>query len=270
MRTAKATRFGRRLLVAALCAAALGGGGAAGCKPERPGIVVTVAAAASLRKVVPALIAAFAAEHPNVKIRAAFGASGDLRKRVQDGAPVDALLLANAKPVDDLVASGHVRAQSRAVVAGNELILIASSRRTLTFATLDRLPAGEKLAIGDPGSVPAGQYARAALKHLGKWQRLRKRLVLGGDVAAVLAYARRGEVFAAIVYATEVRGIDDVVVLDRARGDWAPSPQVVVGVVQGAPHEEQARSFLDFVASARGQAVFAAHGFVVGGAGGVK
>lgn len=256
----KVSRRSALALAGAAVAMAAVGGGAVGCQ-ARVRVPVTLAVAASLRKVVPALIAAFLAQQPGANIRAAYGASGDLRKRVKDGAPVDAVLLASGQPVDDLIAAGYVVADSRKVVAGNQLVLIAKTKRPLTFQTLAQLPADEKLALGDPGSVPAGRYARDMLKRLGQWQALDKRLVLAGDVSAVLAYARRGEVAAAIVYATEVRGIDDVVVLDRARGAWAPQPEVVVGLVKDGTHQEQARAFLAFVASARGQAIFADHGF---------
>ncbi len=261
---ASGDRRPRRRSVLTWSAAALGAAVLPACRRsarDKP-TTVTLGAAASLRKVVPALIAAFVAEHSQVAVRAAYGASGDLRKRVQDGAPVDALLLASAAPVDELVASGHVLAASRAVVAGNELVLIAQQAGPLTFATLEQLPAGERLALGDPGSVPAGHYARTALKRLGKWQALQKRLVFGGDVSAVLAYARRGEVASAIVYRTEVRGIDDVVVLDSASGKWAPTPEVVVGLLKDAAQLEQARSFLAFVNSAPGAAIFGQHGFL--------
>jgi molybdate transport system substrate-binding protein len=235
------------------------------CKGDQKNgsVDVTVAAAASLRGVLPSMIEAFQQEHPRIRISAAYGASGDLRKRVADGAPVDAVLLANANPVDALVASDHVDAASRVVLASNDLILIAPKGSTtkLTFETLDSLPQGEKLAIGDPGAVPAGQYARDALKKLGNWDALESRLVFAGDVAGVLAYARRGEVAAAIVYSTEIRGIHDVIELDRARGAWAPSPQVVAGVVTAGEHTKQAGRFLEFMASPAGQAILEQHGF---------
>src|SRR5262245_19749299 len=184
-----------------------------GCKGEQQGKVeVTLAAAASLRRVLPALMDAYTKEHPDVTLRAAYGASGDLRKRVQDGAPIDGVLFASGKPVDELISGGQVNAESRKIVAKSELVLIApkDTKVALTAHNLDDLPQGEKLAIGEPTAVPAGQYAVDALKKLGKWDSLQKRVVYGGDVAAVLAYARRGEVAAAIVYHTEILGIDGV------------------------------------------------------------
>jgi molybdate transport system substrate-binding protein len=85
--------------------------------------------------------------------------------------------------------------------------------------------------------------------------------VLGGDVSQVLAYARRGEVAAAIVYKTEVRGVADVVVLDEAKGPLAPRPEVVGAVVRGARGAEQAAAFLGFMVSPEGQRILSEFGF---------
>ena len=90
---------------------------------------------------------------------------------------------------------------------------------------------------------PRAQYARDYLQALGSWDALQGRLLLGGDVGAVLAYARRGEVAAAIVYATEARGLTDIVVLDEAKGPDAPRPVVVAGAVRGAPEATGAEAF---------------------------
>ena len=112
-------------------------------------------------------------------------------------------------------------ADASLVALGTAIDYIAPKDSTLKlgFETIDQLPADEKLAIGDPGPVPAGQYAKLALEKLGKWTAIDKRLVYGGDVGQVLAYARRGEVAAAVVYATDVIGLDDVVVLERTITD---------------------------------------------------
>jgi len=234
----------------------------AACEKGAPSHEITLAAAASLRGVLPEIVRAYEAGHPGVRVAATYGASGDLRKQVEGGAPVDAVLFASAQPVDTLIAERRVDAATRRVIATNQLVLIGpKGARPLTFATIDTLPPGELVAIGDPGAVPAGQYARDYLTALGKWQALSGRLVLGGDVAAVLAYARRGEVAAAIVYRTEIRGIGDVVVLDAASGPGAPRPEVVAGVVGGARGAAEAGRFLDYVASPAGQKILAGFGF---------
>jgi len=230
--------------------------GLAGCvnKGGAAETEVMLAAAASLRNVLPALTSAYQRQHPGAKIAATYGSSGDLRKQVEGGAPIDAVLFAAAKPLDDLIGSGRVDPATRHVIATNQLVLIGpKGGHSLTFATLDQVPSSERIAIGDPGSVPAGQYAREALQKLGKWEALQGRLVFGGDVAAVLAYARRGEVAAAIVYRTDARGVPEIETFDAAAGPWAPRAEVVVGVVKEGRAAPQAAAFLAFLTTPEAQ-----------------
>jgi molybdate transport system substrate-binding protein len=232
------------------------------CHHDAPPAEVTVAAAASLRSALPELLRAYAAQHPQTKIAATYGASGDLRRQVEGGAPIDAVLFASAAPVDEMIASGHADASTRRVFGTNQLVLIApKGAKPLTFATLASLPKDARVAVGDPRAVPAGDYARRLLQKLGVWDALQGRLVLGGDVAAVLEYARRGEVDAAIVYRTDVRGVDDVVVLDEAKGDAAPRIELVAAVVKGTRMAGEAGAFVGYLVSPEGQAILRGFGF---------
>lgn len=237
-----------------------------GCGKSKSEGQVVLATAASMRVAMPDLIAAYRGRNPDAIVLPTYGSSGELRKQVEGGAPLDGVIFASAKPVDDLIQAGRLEAASRRVVATNKLVLIGpkgdkGSKAPLTFASLSSLPDGEKLAIGDPGAVPAGQYARDALQKQGVWGALQGRLVLGSDVAAVLTYARRGEVAAAIVYKTDIKGINDIVLLDEAKAPWAPRAEVVVGVVRGSKGEAGAGSFLEFLASPDGQKILVDHGF---------
>jgi molybdate transport system substrate-binding protein len=60
-----------------------------------------------------------------------------------------------------------------------------------------------RLAIGDPDLVPAGGYARQALRTLGLWDRVRPRVVTAPDVRAALTYVESGEADLGIVYRTD-------------------------------------------------------------------
>jgi molybdate transport system substrate-binding protein len=235
----------------------------AGCKSSDAGeTTVTIAAAASLRQVMPDLVKRFEAKRPGVKVSVTYGASGDLRKQVEGGAPIDGVLFASRAPVDDLVKKQLVDAGSVHVVAHNRLVLIGpKGAAPVTFATLDTVKDGEKIAIGDPGAVPAGQYAKAALEKLGEWDAVKDKVVFGGDVGAVLQYARRGEVAAAVVYATEARGVDDIVILDTATDAFSPKSEVVAGTVGAAPQAVLAGELLDFIVSPEGSATLVEHGF---------
>ncbi len=234
---------------------------ATACKSETPR-GATVAAASSLRRVVPALFTAYEQATSQPRLSATYGASGTLRQQVEAGAPIDAVLFASGDPVDRLIDRGHADRASRRVAATNSLVLIGpTGSRQLRFEQIEALAPTEKLAMGEPGAVPAGHYAKQAFDALGKWPTIEDRLVFGGDVAMVLAYVRRGEVAAGVVYETEIRDIDGVEVLDRAAGGWAPRPQVVVAAIRGGDAPEQGRQFLDFVLSERGQSILRSHGF---------
>jgi len=142
-----------------------------GCKHDDAKHEVVVAAAASMRVALPDIAKAYAEER-GVKITATYGASGDLRRQVEAGAPVDAVVFASAAPVNDLVSAGLVDKATERVIARNELVLIGpKGGPPLSFMTIDTAPSTEHIAIGDPAAVPAGTYARDALKRLGKWRR---------------------------------------------------------------------------------------------------
>jgi molybdate transport system substrate-binding protein len=223
-------------------------------------VKIMVATAMSLRNVLPPLIDAFRKQSPAAEVVASYGASGDLRRQVEGGAPIDAVIFAAASDVDMLVERGEIAGGKR-VIASNSLVLIGPrGAEPLTFETIDRVPAGEYIAIGDPKTVPAGRYAQEVLQALNKWDAVQNRLVLGGHVAAVLQYARRGEVAAAVVYGTDIKDVDDVVVLDHAGGQWAPRIETVAAVVAGGK-EATARAFVDFLETPAARAIFTAHGF---------
>lgn len=225
---------------------------------DRPDL--TLAAAASLREVIPAVIESFSSASGEPSVDVTFGASGDLKRQVEGGAPIDVVVLASTETVDALIDSGFADPASRRIVASNRLALVGpTSGPTLTFDTLNRLPRDARLAVGDPRTVPAGQYARQALENLGSWTALEDRLVFGGHVASVVAYVRRGEVDAAIVYETDVEGLVDVAVWEIAKGDWAPDPQIVAAVTNS--DNRDAHRLLDHLTSATGQEIFLSFGF---------
>jgi len=215
----------------------------------------TVAVAASLRNVMPDLIESWGG-----RATLTYGGSGTLRRQVEAGAPIDAVVFASAAPVDSLIEQELADPATRDRLATNRLVLVRPSDHPadVTWQTLAELPEGEKLAVGEPAAVPAGAYAKEALVGLGSWEALRDRVVFAGDVAMVLAYARRGEVAAAAVYATDVRGIEDVVVLEEAAWEGAPQPEVVAAAVSEA---EAGRALLTFLGTPAARAVFQRHGF---------
>jgi molybdate transport system substrate-binding protein len=117
----------------------------------------------------------------------------------------------------------------------------------------------ERLALGDPGSVPAGRYARAALTNLGVWPDVSKRIAPAEDVRAALAFVARGETPLGIVYETDARVEKRVRIVDTFPEDsHAPITYPVALVATAKPG---AGRFVGYMKSPAGRALFTQYGF---------
>jgi molybdate transport system substrate-binding protein len=208
------------------------------------------------------------AETPGVTLRYNLGASGELQKQIEAGAPVDVFVSAGTRQMDELERGGLVVPGTRRVFAGNVLIAIKPADTTLDLPgpsdLLDRRV--RRIALGNPRTVPAGQYAEESLRALGLWGRLRSRLVFGENVRQVLDYVSRGEVQVGIVYATDALTRAGRVRLAFSFPEDTHSPiHYPAAVIKGGRHPELARAFVDLLAGPEGQAVIRRLGFEVPG-----
>jgi molybdate transport system substrate-binding protein len=197
------------------------------------------------------------------KVEFTFGSSGQIAAQIKNGAPIDAFISAANKQVDDLERDGLVLPGTRRVVAGNTLALIvpAGADGPDRFEALAR-EGVKRVAIGEPRTVPAGQYATEVLENLGLLRPLDGRLVYGSNVRQVLNYVERGEVSAGIVYATDAReaGAKVKVTATAPPGTHAPIVYPAV-VVKASPHAAAATKFLDYLGTEPAQRTLANKGF---------
>jgi molybdate transport system substrate-binding protein len=235
-----------------------------GLAPPAGAQELTLAVAISMKEAVETLGGAFAARHPGARLRYSLGASGDLQKQIEAGAPVDVFVSAAVGPVDVLERQGLLLAGSRRVFARNALVVVTPAAAAASPATLADLdaPALGRIALGNPATVPAGEYARACLRAAGLWERLGPRLILAENVRHVLEYVARGEVDAGFVYATDVAVAGRRVrVAFRPPEDLYPPIVYPAAVVASSRHPALGRAFVDLLASAEGQAVLRRLGF---------
>ncbi|MEC9072743.1 MAG: molybdate ABC transporter substrate-binding protein [Myxococcota bacterium] len=221
----------------------------------------TVAAAASLRHVMPALVQTYAAETGRSAPQISYGASGKIVGQVLAGAPISGVVLASARQLQRLSERQLIRDDSVFNLATNRLVLArrtSQEKRSLRQVIED---AGSRpLAIGDPRFVPAGRYAQELLEEKGLWAPCEEHLIRGGHVAAVLAYLQSGAVDTAIVYETDLRGQDELVGLPLSSAE-GPSTQVLGAELASTPREERVNHFLRFLSSEAGQLVFRSYDF---------
>jgi molybdate transport system substrate-binding protein len=237
---------------------------AAGGAPTAAAQEVTLSVAISMKEAVETLGRSFTARQPGVTLRYNLGASGELQKQIEAGAPIDVFVSAATRQMDELERKGLIVAATRRAFARNVLVVVkpAASGRDLT-GVADLLDARvTRVAIGNPKTVPAGQYAQESLRAVGAWDRLGPKLVFGENVRQVLEYVARGEVDAGFVYATDLPAAGP-----RVREAFRPGeetyPPVVypAAVVAGSRQPALARALVELLAGAEGQAVLRRLGF---------
>jgi len=120
----------------------------------------------------------------------------------------------------------------------------------------------DMIAIGDPESVPAGQYAKEALTSLGLWDAVDAKSTKGTNVTEVLNWVAEGSADAGIVYATDAATTDKVQVIAEApEGSLAAKVIYPVGIVTASENKEAAQKFVQFLQSDEAIAVFEKYGF---------
>ena len=225
---------------------------------------VTLSVAVSLKEAVEELGRGFMAGHPGVALRYNFGASGDLQRQIEAGAPVDLFLSAAQRQMDELEKQKLIVAGSRRVFARNVLTVIKPADSKVDIAKpADLLDSRVgRIAIGNPKTVPAGQYAEESLRALGLWDRVQPKLVFGENVRQVLDYVGRGEVDAGFVYTTDAAARAQGVKEAFRPPEDSYRPVIYPGaVVAAAKQPALAQAFLDLLSGPQGRTVLARFGF---------
>lgn len=225
---------------------------------------VTVSVAVSLKEAVEELGRGFMAARPGVTLRYNFGASGDLQKQIEAGAPIDLFLSAAQRQMDELEKRNLVVAGSRRAFARNVLTVIKPADSRIDIAKpVDLLePRVGRIVIGSPKTVPTGQYAEESLRALGLWERLQPKLVFSENVRQALNYVARGEVDAGFVYTTDAAARAQGVKEAFRPPEDSYRPVVYPGAVVAASKQPAlAQAFLDLLSGPQGRTVLSRFGF---------
>jgi molybdate transport system substrate-binding protein len=215
--------------------------------------------AASTKDAVQEIAADFAQEDGG-EIRISADDSSKLAQQIAEGAPAHLYLSAN-KEWADFVQEKELTREST-VLLGNSLVIVVPRSNPAGVHKPQDLtrPVVNRLAVAGP-TVPAGLYARQALRNLGLWGKLEGRAISGENVRATLAFVERGEADAGIVYSTDARISKQVEqVHEFAPRTHDPIRYLLVLLDSGQDHPA-ARRFYDFIQGPQAAAVFQKYGF---------
>lgn len=216
-----------------------------------------ISVAASLKDVMDNVKKTYEKENPETKLTFDFAGSGQIKERVKSGAPIDGILLASEKDIDELSAKTTEKTQ----FAKNALVLIVPSKNAVQISNLNELSSFDKIAIGDPESVPAGKYAEETMQNLGVYTALKEKLVFASDVRQTLAYVASGNAQAGFVYQTDALISKDVKVSQSVPENLHSPIGYYAGLVKDSTHKAKTREFLQYMTSKKGQEVLAKYGF---------
>jgi molybdate transport system substrate-binding protein len=245
-------------------AAAIAAGGAVGNVCGATQSELLVSGAISLRESLQRIGVLFEQRHPEVKVVFNFGGSGVLQQQIERGAPVDVFVSAAPKQMDELQAKGLLLDDTRRTLTANRVVLIKPPDLRFGFGSFKDLMKSEvkRIAIGNPRTVPAGEYAREVLTSLRLWDALEPKLILTENVRQALVYVIRGEVEAGLVYATDAQSAGREVQVAAAAPEGSHHPVIYpIAVVTASKVPVLARAFVDLALSDEGQEVLRAHGF---------
>ncbi len=225
---------------------------------------IVVSAAASLKEALSEVNAAFIAKNPGSAIALNLGGSGALQQQIEQGAPVDVFISAAKKQMDALAAKGLLLEGSAIDLLGNKVVLVGppGATKPASFEALTD-PSVRQIAIGEPGSVPAGQYAQQIFAWYKIAEAVKPKLVFAKDVRMVLTYAETGNVDAGIVYLTDAKQSGKVAILAEAPAGSHDPVVYPAAIIKAAKQPATARLYLDFLKSPEATALFVKRGFEI-------
>lgn len=228
---------------------------------------ILVAAAASLKNAYEEeLIPMFQEEHPEIIVTGTYDSSGKLQTQIEEGLEADVFMSAATAQMDALNEEGLIQTDTIVNLLENKIVLIAPASGGEDLNSFEDIVKAQSIALGDPASVPAGQYAREALTSLGLWDQIQDRVSFGTNVTEVLNQVAASSADAGIVYATDAASMpEDVRVIGEApEGSLAEPVIYPVAVVAASAHPEEARAFVDFLQTEEAMEVFESYGFADG------
>lgn len=255
--------------VAALLGSALLAGAFAGCsqqqaeeKQEEQPVTLTISAAASLTDALNELAEEYKKDHENVTLNFSFGGSGALQTQIEEGAPVDVFFSAAESNMDALEEQGLINTDTRKDVLKNEIVLITPKDAQGVATFEEAATKSQKLALGEPESVPAGKYAKEVFTQLGLWEQAQSRAVFASNVREVLSWVEAGEADCGVVYATDAMTSEGVQVVANAP-EGGPEVLYPAAVLKDSQNQEAAKEYLDFLTGQAASKVFQKYGFTV-------
>ena len=154
-------------------------------------------------------------------------------------------------------------AGTRQKLLTNQLVLVTPKNEKIINKIQDLTQTNvEKIAMGEPNSVPAGQYGEEVLKFYKILDQVKSKIIYGKDVRQVLTYVETGNVNAGMVYLTDAKTSSQVRIAATAPKN-SHSPIVYpLAILKDSKNPDAAKAFSQFLLSSPSKTIFKKYGFV--------
>ena len=200
---------------------------------------------------------AYEKAHPGVKVQFNFGASSDLARFVQEGAPADVFASADMSNMDR-VESKDLLDSPPVIFATNYLEIIVEKGNPLNISSLQDLENLDLVFVTTSPDVPIGKYTAEVLKKAGVSITPDS---LESNVKGIMLKVASGEADAGIVYHSEVIASDGQVEGVEILAEFNIVAKYPIGIIKNSANKKQAQGFVDFLLSTAGQTLLTQYGF---------
>ncbi len=202
-------------------------------------------------------------KNKDVNLIVSLGSAGDLLTQIENGAKSDIYFVPSKSYMKQAIEKGLVDQTTNVDLLQNEVVLITGKNQNskANFKTLQEINFN-KLALGYPESVPAGQYAKQTLEHLKIWSNLEPKIIYGKDVRQVLSYVESGNADLGIVYRTDALSSQNVQIIDTALPEWHKPIIGTLAITKNAQNLTEAKKLIEFLQSEEGKKISEKYGFI--------
>lgn len=226
-------------------------------------VELTILAAASLTDVCDELKERFEKENPSITLNISYGGSGALQTQIEEGAPADVFISAATKQMTALDDEGLMDSDSIIQLLENKVVLIVPKESDTSVSSFEDVAteAVTMVGLGEPGSVPVGQYSEEIFASLGILDAVKEKANYGSDVRTVLSWVETAAVDCGVVYATDAYTSQDVTIVCEAPEGSCKRVIYPAGVVAASEHPDEAVAWIAFIQSDASMELFESYGF---------
>jgi molybdate transport system substrate-binding protein len=196
-----------------------------------------------------------------IRVVFSFGATADLARQIENGAPFDVFAAADSEHVEQLERKELLTPGTGALYARGRLVIWVPPGSNLRVERIQDVTgkAFERIAIAKPDVAPYGRAAVECLRTLGIWNEIEGKVIYAQNVSQAKQYAATGNAEIAFIPLALVKPGEGTY-LEVNEETHQPIDQAL-GIVKDSTKQAAARQFVDFLLSDEGQELLAKKGY---------